>query len=271
MPTPLVFDLPDYQANETLKSFDSTDSLAKSYLELNARATSGDISLVPEELRKDPTIAKFKTITDLSKSYIEANKLIGGIKHAPKDAASYQFTALKDLHPGVMAGVANTQKYLAGLFHANDIDNDRGDKIQQAIIMGLHQSMVKQDEARTAKNKEVETALRSDWGADYDKNVLNIENVFKRLGVEDLGTSIKSNPSHLKAAAKIVAMLSEDSIGKLGDGTGSATDLKTKEGAQKALEDFNKEVLKQGKDHPFYKGDEATIKKYNEILAAAYS
>ncbi len=267
----IQFETPELQTNESLQSFENTDSLAKSYLELHGRASTGDISLLPEDIRKDPSIAKYKNVNEVAKAYVEANKLIGGIKHAPGKAEEYKFTDLKDLHPGVASGVDGTRKFLAAQFHALDIDNERADKMQQAILQGLHNSMVKQEEARGIKAKEVESQLRNDWGAEYDKNKANVENIFKRLGVEDYGKEISSDPVKLKAIHKLTSMLSEDSVGKLGEGTQSSVDIKTKEGALKALEEFNVEVKAKGKEHPFYKGDAATVERYNKLLEVAYA
>lgn len=270
MPTPLVLETPELQSNEVFKSFPDQDSLAKGYLELKTRTDSGDIGLLSEELRKDPTIAKFKTVGDVAKSYVEAQKLLGTIKHAPSKVEEYRFTSLKDLHPGVSKGVESTQKFLAQLFHANDIDNDRADKIQQAVVMGLNQALIKQDEERSVKSKEVETALRSDWKENYDKNKANVENIFKRIGLESYGKEISSDPIKLKALHRLTSLLSEDSIGKLGEETNTSADLKTTEGRMKALKEFNDEVIKLGASHPFndakHKDHAATVAKYNSFF-----
>src|ERR1039458_4154705 len=178
----ITYETPELQNNESLKTFDSPDALGKAYLELHGKVTSGDISILSEELRKDPSIAKFKNVSDVAKSYTEAQKLLGTIKHAPTKVEEYKFTALKDLHPGVANGVESTQKFLANLFLANDIDNDRADKLQQQVLMGLHASMVKHDADRVVKNQAVEKELRNTWAGDYDKNKANVENIFKRLG-----------------------------------------------------------------------------------------
>ena len=180
---PISFETPELQTSEALKSFENPDALAKSYLDLQGKVNSGDVSLLPEEIRKDPSIAKFKNVTDVAKSYVEAQKLLGGIKHAPAKVEEYKFTALKDLHAGVAGGAEQTQKFIAQLLHGQDIDNDRADKIQQAILMGLHQSFTKRDAERVEKNKQIETELRGSWGSEYDKNKMNVENIFKRLGL----------------------------------------------------------------------------------------
>ena len=258
---------------ESVKSFETPNDLAKAYHELNARAASGDISLVGEEARKDPALSTFKNVNDLAKSFIETKKLVGTIKHAPAKVEEYKFTALKDLHAGI--SLEGTQKFLATRLHALDIDQDRADKLQQDIIMGLHNGMVQADKARADKAKEVETALRNEWADKYDTNKANIENVFKRLGLDDFGKEISGDPVKLKAIHKLTSLLSEDSIGKLGANTSTSVDTKTKEGAKKALDELMSDIVKTGKTHPFndekHKDHVATVKKYHDLTETAFS
>ena len=258
---------------EPLKSYESVDALGKAHVELQNRIASGDIGILPEDLRKDPTVAKYKNVVELAKGHIEAQKLVGTIKHAPTKVEEYKFTALKDLHAGLSA--EGTQKFLATRLHALDIDQDRADKLQQDIIMGLHNGMVQADKARADKAKEVETALRNEWADKYDTNKANIENVFKRLGLDDFGKEISGDPVKLKAIHKLTSLLSEDSIGKLGSNTSTSADTKTKEGAKKALDELMSDIVKTGKTHPFndekHKDHVATVKKYHELTEVAFS
>ena len=258
---------------ESTKDFATPNDLAKAYTELNARAASGDISLVGEEARKDPALSTFKNVNDLAKSFIETKKLVGTIKHAPAKVEEYKFTTLKDLHAGISS--EGTQKFLATRLHALDIDQDRADKLQQDIIMGLHNGMVQADKVRADKAKEVETALRNEWADKYDTNKANIENVFKRLGLDDFGKEISGDPVKLKAIHKLTSLLSEDSIGKLGANTSTSADTKTKEGAKKALDEMMSDIVKTGKTHAFndekHKDHVATVKKYHELTEVAFT
>ena len=125
---------------ESTKDFATPNDLAKAYTELNARASTATSAWCGEEARKDPALSTFKNVNDLAKSFIETKKLVGTIKHAPAKPEEYKFTALKDLHAGLSS--EGTQKFLATRLHALDIDNDRADKLQQEILIGLHNGMV---------------------------------------------------------------------------------------------------------------------------------
>ena len=79
---PITYEDTGLQTNEVIKGFDTPDALGKAYLELHGKVSSGDVGVLSEELRKDPSIAKFKNVNDLGKSYTELQKVVGTIKHA---------------------------------------------------------------------------------------------------------------------------------------------------------------------------------------------
>ena len=223
---PLALENESLQNNESLKSFETTDSLAQSYLDLHNKISAGDISILPEEIRKDPTIANFKNVNDVAKALVETKKMVGAIKKAPEKPDGYKFTALEGLHSGIK-NVPETQKVLASIFHEAGLHNEAADLVQQKVLTLLSNGLQKQDEARKAKATEVETALRAEWKENYDKNLTTVQNVLKRAGAEELASSISGNPIALRTITKITSLLSEDSIGKLEDGNkGTVTDSK---------------------------------------------
>ena len=260
---PVEFATPELQTNEAFKNFQSADDLGKAYLELNSKVSTGDISVVNEELRKDPSLT-FKNVNDLAKSYIETKKLVGGIKKAPEKAEDYKFTQLQNLHPG-MKNIPETQKILAGIFHEAGLHNEAADIVQSKVLTLLSGSLTKQEEMRKAKNQEVETALRADWKENYDKNKDTIEKILTRAGAGDLAKSIGSDPVTLKAMHKITALLSEDSVGKLGDsGDAIITDKKS---AQDQIQNMIKSQwhLLKGADY------EKAEKEWTRLHSVAYS
>lgn len=223
MPTPLTFDLPDYQNNETLKAFDSPDALAKGYLDLQSRVAGGGIDLLPEEMRKDPALAAFKTLPDLAKGYVETKKMVGGIEKAPEKPDGYKFSAVEKIHPGLKSEAI--QNGLRGILHEAGIGNKAADITQQRVISMLSAGMEKAEIAKKENALKTETELRNAWGADYDKKVDTILKVMVSAGgadvlseTESIRAAMKGSPAFLKTMGKIVGMLSEDSIGSLGDG-----------------------------------------------------
>ena len=212
---PVQFENTELQTAEPLKSFETPDDLGKAYLDLHGKVSSGDVSIINEDLRKDPSMT-FKNVNDLAKSYIETKKLVGSIKKPPEKPDGYKFTQLQNLHPG-LKNVLETQKVLAAIFHEAGLHNESADIVQTKVLTLLSNGLQKSDEARQAHAKETETALRAEWKENYDRNKDTVEKVLSKAGAEDLAKTIGGNPVALKAMHKITALLSEDSIGKLGD------------------------------------------------------
>jgi hypothetical protein len=259
---------------DAVKTFETPNDLAKAYHELNTKVSSGDISLLPEDIRKDPIISRYKNINESSKALIEANKIISGIKKAPETPEGYKFSELQNLHKG-LTNIDETKKGLALMFHKVGLDNEKGDALQQMILTALSTGLGKNDENRAAKSKEVETKLRGEWGVNYDKNFGNVKNVLERIGLGDLVTDLAQNPQRIAGFHKLTSLLSEDSIANLGaEGSGSGGEPKTNAEGLAALKTFNEEVTAKGRSHPLLddKNPEhkKTVEKYNKLMNIVY-
>lgn len=238
---PITYETPEYQTSEALKSFETPDALAKSYLELQGRVTGGGIDLLPEEIRKDPAISAFKNLTELSKGYVETKKMVGGFEKAPEKPDMYTFKAPEKIHPSLKA--EGIQNGLKNIFHKGGVGNKAADLMQSEVIGMLSAGMEKAEVTKKENAAKTETELRTAWGADYDKKVDGILKVLTAAGGEDvlketesIRTAMKGSPAFLKTMGKIVSLLSEDSIGSLGDG--GETTITDKGEAQKKINEM---------------------------------
>lgn len=277
MPTPIVFEDATLQGDETFKSFESTDALGKSYLELNNRVKGGGIDLLPEEMRKDPSIAAFKTLPELAKGYVETKKLVGGIDRAPEKLEDYKFTPLANLHPSVKSEAVQAE--LRTIAHKSGIGNKAADAMQQGVLTLLSNRMAQQETARKELSTKNETALRQEWGADYDtkfdkivKVMTNVMGPEAAADTNQISAALKGSPHFLKGMGKLIGLLSEDSINSLGDGADKPiTDAK---GAQEAIQKYNAEIQQQGNKHPFWDeknaGHAEAKKKMDDLFKQAY-
>ena len=258
---------------EPLKDYQDIDSLGKATLELRNKISSGSIDLLPEDVRKDPIVSRYKNLPEMAKGLIEANKIISGIKKAPETPEGYKFTELQNLHKG-LTNIDETKKGLQQMFHKVGLDNDKADALQTMILTALSTGLGKNDETRVAKSKETETKLRGEWGENYDKNFNNVKNVLERVGLTDLAGDLSGNPSRLASFHKLTSLLSEDSIGKLGVDSTSNAEPKTNAEGLAALKVFNEEVTAKGRSHPLLDDKHAehkkTVEKYNKLMAVAY-
>lgn len=240
-------------SNEALKNFNTADDLAKSFLETHARVAAGGIDLLPEDLRGNETVKQYKTVSDIAKGLIETKKLVGTIEKPPATAAEYKFTMPENVHPSLKP--------------TDEINKNFGDRF---FKMGLSQTKADaiykefytfQSEQITAKLKEVEgkrqvneTALRKEWGADYDKNFNSITRALAKAGgseakevLDEVGASLKGNPLALRALGKIISQLSESTIDALGGPAGGA-EVET----EKEYSSYAEAIRTNDQKHPLF-------------------
>lgn len=225
---PITEHLPaDMQANEAFKGFDSVESLAKGYLDLHGKTSSGSMELLSEELRKDPSMANFKSVTDVAKGFIETKKLVGTIKKAPEKIDGYKLSELKDLHPSLSKANPETQKAFLETAHKMGLAPDQADGLHGWFMQTMNDAIKKGEVSRNERAQAVETELRKDWAGDYDKNYQAVERLVVAAGGPEAAAAfgnLGKSPVVLKTLGRIAKLLSEDSIKSLGanpEGSGS--------------------------------------------------
>jgi len=238
--------------NEAVKSFEKTDDLAKAYLDLHGKVSAGSIDLLPEDVRKDSSISPFKTVADVAKGYIETKKLVGGIKRPPADATGYKFSNVDGLDASVKPD-AGFQKVIADEALKVGLPAEHADFAHKVAMSYLNQKVMAQKKAIDEKFQANTAALKQEWGADYDKNIKTVERVFKQIGGDEMlaavGGTLTNAPVALKGFAKLVSLLSEDSIESLGQHTGGegSTDAEEKE-----YQEYRTALQTQDLKHPYF-------------------
>lgn len=266
----ITYENQELLTNETIKGFDSPDALAKGYLDLHAKVSSGSIDLLPEELRKDPAIAPFKNLTDLSRGYVETKKMVGGIKKAPEKADDYKFTQMSNLHANVKQDAITAR--LKGAFHKAGIHNEAADIVSQEVLTMLNNEIMQGEAGRKDRASKAETALRQEWGDKYDQNLDRVVKVLTAAGGEDairetaaVSQALKGSTILLRSLSKLTGFLSEDVIGSLGGG--QETQITDKTEAQKKINEIitsDKGKVLTNDKHPDY----AKVKKEWDDLHA---
>ena len=239
---------PDLQNHEALKGFNAPDELGKSYADLHTKVSSGSIELLPEDLRKDPSLASFKTVGDVAKSYIETKKLVGTIKRPPATPKDYKFTAVDGLHPSVKTS-EGFQAYLAEGAHKLGLAEDQTDGVHKLALGYLSTLTQQAEKTREEGRQKNEAALKQEWGADYDKNFNGVVRMLTKAGGEDLikelAPALKNAPLALKAFARIAGLLSEDSINLLDGGK-----IQQPEGDEKEFNALREALRTNDPKHP---------------------
>ena len=216
---PMTFEDQALGANDALKGFEKADDLAKAYLDLHGKVSSGSVELIPEDIRKDPSLSAFKTVGDIAKSYVETKKLVGAIKRPPADVTGYKFTNVDGLDPAVKAD-ANFQKFIAEGALKEGMTAEDADRAHRFAMLYTNQLILKQKETQAANFQKADAALHQKWGADYEKNFKRVTDTLTKAGGEEIGKKmgavLQSSPEALDTLAKVFNLLSEDSIGTLG-------------------------------------------------------
>lgn len=277
MPTPVTFDTPELQSNEVFKGFDSTDALGKSYLDLHGKVSSGSIELLPEELRNDPAVKPFKNLSELTKSYVETKKMVGGFEKAPDTPEGYKLTPMQNLHKNVKPDMI--AKHLLPVFHKAGIGNKAADTVSQGVLTVLSSLNAQQEQQRAEQLKTNETELRTAWGSEYDVKIDRISQAMLNAGgkekmgdIETIKTTLKGNPVFANMMSRLVSSLSEDSINNLGEGGDKQiTDSK---GAIDEIVKMRDEITAGGREHPYWneghKDHKAFMEKWNNLHKVAY-
>ena len=221
---------------------------------------------LPEELKAEKSLESFKDIGGLAKSYVEAQKMIGGSVRLPKDDAKpeewesfyrklgkpekpeeYGITKPADIPPGVTWNDDLT-KWFVSSAHAAGLNKSQ----VQKIINGWNEMESSKAHAMTKEIGAQIAKLQESWGDQFQGRVeLGLRGVEKLLPGEDGkkfkelmdSTGLGNHPLILKYAYAVGNMLKEDGY-ILGDGSGGAM---SKDNIQAKIDAINSDPK-----HPYW-------------------
>lgn len=195
---------------------------------------------IPEEFSKDQTITKYKDLPEFLKGVKNMAAVVGkkGIilpgENAtpeevekfyealgrPKTPAEYKFSELKDLHPSIKPTPESIKKFQDAA-HKLGLPTKTADGLNQWYLGELSAMMKQQEAAKVQKAEAAETALRQEWGANYDAEIAAASKFVEAVGGADAlkafeGDGTGRNPVMLRLFAKAGKLISEDAIKSLG-------------------------------------------------------
>ncbi len=273
-------------AEQDFAGFKTVGDLAKGFTEAKGKAASvGTLESIPEEVRKDPNIAKYKSLEELAKGHLETVKLVGrkGVivptenatpeeKAAffnsigrPEKADGYKLTPVENLHKSVQITPESSKAYF-DVAHRLGLTQAQADGLNKWYLESVSGGLAKQDQATEAMANEAATKLRQEWGPDFGVNLARANKLIQKFGGKD-GTAafgdLGNNPAVLKVLASIGKKMSEDTIR-----LGGVPDLEqTPETAKQQIVEINKKIQATSQDAPEYQG---LLKQKKELYDIAY-
>lgn len=244
-------------------------------------------SALPSELQAEPSLQTFTDVTALAKSFVHAQRAIGADKlvvpgkHATDEDWKQVFTKL-----GLPAEVKD---YTVKMKEDASIDKDFIEKFKTAshaagILPGQAQKLAdwfqevnstSAEQIQKERQQKIEqeiSALKSEWGAAYDKNIGAAAQVIREAGDKELieyldKTGLGNDTRLIKLLAKVgEKFLGEDKL------LGGNQEFKGKYTPSQALQEANK--IMGNFDHPYHKKEHpnhnAAVQEVKELFEMAH-
>lgn len=226
------------------------------------------VATLPEPMRTDPLVTKYKTPEEFQAGIKNMAELVGrkGVILPKADAKpeevgafwtalgrpekpdGYKFTDVKDLHASIKI-TPESQAMFAQIAHKANLTPAQADAVNSLYLTMASAMVADQEKTRAEAVKNQDAALRAKWQGNYDANLAKVRDVITKAGgpeaIKAFG-DLGNNPAVLEVLGKIAGAFSEDSLKLLGGGGGSN---RSEGGAQKQIDEIN---AADKKTHPFW-------------------
>lgn len=185
------------------------------------------VSTLPEDIRSDPSLATFKNVGDLAKSYVSAQKMIG-MKRVAAPADNWNENQWNEFYGAIGRPEAPDKYALPDIKLEEGLSFD--DKKMAAIRTELHKAgftgkqfqaamslyMNNMNETVRGAKSAQETAnasavqtLKGEWGEKYDTNVDIARSVLKNYGGEEMMQYVEGQMGNNVPLIKFLAKIGE--------------------------------------------------------------
>lgn len=167
--------------------------------------------ITDEDLKKSKSLANFKDLNGLAKSYINLEKKLG----APKEPERYEekdYTYQLPENYKVNEDLINPIREKAIEL---GVKPEAFKQLVETFTSKEHEILQQSEESVEAEIKALQDGLKKEWGESYDNNLKIAEDTFKRFATEeDQDRFTKLSPEGQLAVAKIMHNVST----KIGEG-----------------------------------------------------
>lgn len=252
------------------------------------------IDSLPEELRKEPSIATIKAenlneaFSTIAKNYVETKKFVGVDKIAkPSDKWGEKewgdfFGQIgrpespdKYSNPELGEGVKLDEAQLKigkELFHKLGLTDKQAKELIKFDAERLTGASKAMEEQKAAAMKAADESLHKEWGQKFDMNMELAKAAASKFGDESLQNFLKANPQidnnpdFMKFLAKIGEGMMEDSA----RGRGATVQLTDATVAQREILQLKGEPQTSDFWKAWNNGDKFAVTKWNELHRRAY-
>jgi hypothetical protein len=268
------------------ETVDNAEAVSESVPEI----TSSDDwrSSLPEDIRDNPSFAKFNSVDSLAASYVNLQSHLGRDKIAkpvtegdwddvyeflgrPESAEKYEITLADDL-PDAVSAQLDDETLLSFKQQAHKLGLN-ADQVQ-SLVTWQAGNMVNQhtlyENSAVKSMEDGEGALRQEWGRAYDQNLELAKKAFNEYGGDELSNKMVSSgmgndPDVLKAFANIARTTMADK--DLAGTTSGSKMAMTPEEAKAEAAVIMGHVAYTDKRHPEHT---AIVKKVQDLFNQAY-
>lgn len=224
---------------------------------------------LPQELRAEKSLEHIKTVEDMTKSYLSAQKLIGADKiviphkHAEQSEWEKVFAKLgrpetADKYEIKLEGAKIDVEAVKKTAHELGLLPQQAMKFAEMMNKNVIESETQlQNKINTQLATATET-LKKEWGVDFDRRLKLAQATVAEFGGEELQkylseTGYGNDPMLVKAFYKISEQFGEDKFKGVAEGIGGLTP----DSAMKRINEINADPAFMDKSHP----------KHDELIA----
>lgn len=184
-------------------------------------------STLPDDLKNDPTLSNFKDIESLAKTVVHQQKQMGNRIPIPKDEEGFKElygklgrpdepTAYETKVPDDMADYFGEPQLneFKNVAHKIGLNQSQVDALINYQTGAIQNQLENEPAMLAAQKDETETALKQDWGLDYNKNMKAAQRALQVYGDQEImdlmNTSAGNHPAVVKLFARLGAEVTED-------------------------------------------------------------
>lgn len=247
------------------------------------------LSMIPEELREDPSLTSIKDVSNLARSYVNAQKLIGADKipmpvnptdedldriygklGRPEDASGYGI----EIDGNIVTEDVAAQ--FGDVAHSLRLNPHQAKGILEYYKSSMQQGVEASENVVAERREQAESSLRQEWGRAFDQKVEQAAKAAQDFAGEDVfniqladGSKLGNNTDFVKAFAKIAefrqTVTSEDTVSE-----GAATGVMTPKAAQAEID-----AIMRDKSHAYWDrkngaGHDDAIRKMQELMGMVH-